>query len=152
MAGLFIIAHAPLASSLKSVAAHAFPEAAAAIEVLDVEADMPIEQIEARAREALARARRPEALVLADVFGATPCNVAQRLAGAEEASQVKVIAGVNVPMLWRALAYANEPLDALAARAVAGATQGVMSVAVSRPQNQAIKPGAHAPEDHHHQQ
>ena len=39
-----------------------------------------------------------------------------------------------------------------AARAVAGATQGVMPVAVSRPQNQAIKPGAHAPEDHHHQQ
>ena len=152
MAGLFIIAHAPLASSLKSGAAHAFPEAAAAIEVLDVEPDMALEDIEARAREALARVRRPEALVLADVFGATPCNVAQRLAGSEEASQVKVVAGVNVPMLWRALAYAHEPLDTLAARAVAGATQGVMPVAVSRPQNQAIKPGAHAPEDHHHQQ
>ena len=65
---------------------------------------------------------------------------------------VKVVAGVNVPMLWRSLCYADEPLDALVARAVAGATQGVMQVAVSRPQNQAFKPGANDQVHHHHQQ
>jgi PTS system mannose-specific IIA component len=43
---------------------------------------------------------------------------------------------VNVPMLWRSLCYLREPLDALVARAVAGATQGVMQIAHTRPQNQ----------------
>jgi len=149
MPGLLIIAHAPMASSLKTVAEHAFPDCAARLAVLDVLPDMPAEEIEAKARALLAQIRSPDALVFTDVFGATPCNVAQRLADGEH---VKVIAGVNVPMLWRSLCYANEPLDALVARAVSGATQGVMQVAVSRPQNQAFKPGANDQVHHHHQQ
>jgi len=78
----------------------------------------------------------PDALILTDVFGATPCNVAQRLA---DGVLVKVVAGVNVPMLWRSLCYVGDSLDALVARAIAGATQGVMQVATSRPQNQTLK-------------
>lgn len=149
MPGLLIIAHAPLASSLKCVASHAFPEAVSRLEALDVLPDMSPEQIEARARELLARVRGPEALIFTDVFGATPCNVAQRLA---DGVQVKVVAGVNVPMLWRSLSYADEPLDALVARALSGATQGVMQVATSRPQNQTYKPGGNDQDHRHHQQ
>ena len=69
MPGLLIIAHAPLASALKSVAGHTFPDCAAPLEVLDVPPDMPLEQIEHLARELLARVRNPEALILTDVFG-----------------------------------------------------------------------------------
>src|SRR6516225_6110389 len=98
MPGLMIIAHAPLASALKEVAQHAFPDCAAPLEALDVPPDMTPEEVEAKAREMLRRVRSPDALVFTDVFGATPCNVAQRLA---DGQQVKVIAGVNVPMLWR---------------------------------------------------
>ena len=68
------------------------------------------------------------------------------------ACNVKVVAGVNVPMLWRSLCYADESLDATVARAVAGATQGVMQVASSRPQNQSQKPGGNDQTHHHHQQ
>jgi PTS system ascorbate-specific IIA component len=135
MPGLLIIAHAPLASSLKAVAQHTFPECARVLEVLDVSADMPIEHVEHRAGELLAGVRDPEALIFTDVFGATPCNVAQRLAGSIESAQVRVVAGINVPMLWRSLCYADEPLDTLVARAIAGATQGVMEVSIRRPQN-----------------
>ncbi|MED5620316.1 PTS sugar transporter subunit IIA [Ideonella sp. BN130291] len=149
MTGLLIIAHAPLASSLKAVAEHAFPDCAASLQVLDVAPAMTPDDIEAQARVLLNQVRQPEALIFTDVFGATPCNVAQRLA---DGLLVKVVTGVNVPMLWRALCYAAEPLDAVVARAVAGATQGVMQVAVSRPQNQAFSPGAHDQAQHHHQQ
>src|SRR2546423_7985574 len=152
MPGLLIIAHAPLASSLQAVACHTFPECSRVLQALDVPADMPVDQIEAKARELLEQVRNPEALIFTDVFGATPCNVAQRLASSIEGAQIKVVAGVNVPMLWRSLCYADEPLDLLVARAVAGATQGVMQVAVTRPQNQAFKPGANDPNQHHHQQ
>lgn len=152
MPGLLIVAHAPLASSLKTVASHAFPDCAETLEALDVEPHMPVEQIEARVAELLAKVRNPQALILTDVFGATPCNVAQRLAGLADLGQVKVVTGVNVPMLWRALCYLHEPLDSVVARAVAGATQGVMQVSISRPQNQAIQPGTHDSNQRHHQQ
>ena len=149
MPGLMIIAHAPLASSLKSVAEHTFPDCSRLLEALDVAPDMPIEEVEARAREMLARVRNPEALIFTDVFGATPCNVAQRLG---DGAQVRVIAGVNVPMLWRSLCYATEPLEAVVTRAMAGATQGVMLVATSKPQNQTLKPGGNDQAKHYHQQ
>lgn len=149
MIGLFIIAHAPLASSLKTVAEHAFPDCAGILRALDVQPGMSPEDIELQARVLLQQVRQPEALIFTDVFGATPCNVAQRLA---DGLLVKVVTGVNVPMLWRALCYAAEPLDVVMTRAMAGATQGVMQVAVSRPQNQAHPPGAHDQTHHHHQQ
>lgn len=144
MPGLLIIAHAPLASSLKAVAQHAYPDCAVNLEALDVPPNMPMEEIEARGRELLERVRNPEALIFTDVFGATPCNVAQRLA---DGVQVKVVAGVNVPMLWRSLCYRSDSLDAVLARAIAGATQGIMQVATSRPQNQARKAGGNDQKD-----
>lgn len=149
MPGFMIIAHAPLASSLKAVAGHTYPDCLPVVEALDVTDSMLPEEIEAQARAMLERVRQPEALIFTDVFGATPCNVAQRLA---DGVQVKVIAGVNVPMLWRSLCYSHESLEAVIARAVAGATQGVMQVATSRPQNQTFKPGGNDQDPNHHQQ
>ena len=149
MPGLMIIAHAPFASALKAVAEHTFPDCSRLLEALDVAPDTPIEEVEAQARAMLARVRHPDALIFTDVFGATPCNVAQRLG---DGTQVRVIAGVNVPMLWRALCYATEPLEAVVMRAVSGATQGVMQVATSKPQNQTLKPAGNDQAKHHHQQ
>src|SRR5450755_2925706 len=148
MPGLLIIAHAPLVSSLKAVAEHAFPECAAHLAALDVPPNMPVEEIEAQGRQMLESVRTPEALIFTDVFGATPCNVAQRLA---DGVQVKVVAGVNVPMLWRSICYGGDTLDQVIARAVAGATQGVMQVATSRPQNQTRKAGGSDQGDHQDQ-
>ena len=81
------------------------------------------------------------------MFGATPCNVAQKLV---DGLNTRLIAGVNLPMLMRAITYRNEPLDALVARALSGGTQGVMQVAVTAPQNQLRK--IHDQNHHDHQQ
>jgi mannose PTS system EIIA component len=123
-----IIAHAPLASSLKSVAQHAFPECALTLEALDVPDDMALHTLEILAQTMLARVRTPEAIIFTDVFGATPCNVAMRLA---EDAKVKVITGVNIPMLWRSLCYEQEPLESVVIRAITGARQGVMQAAAA---------------------
>ena len=149
MTGLFILAHAPLASALRTTALHAFPEAAQALAVYDVPADASPDIALAEAARLLAALATTETLILTDVFGATPCNIARQLA---EQSGVRVVAGVNVPMLWRALNYRQKPLDDMVALALAGAAQGVMPVAVTRPQNQAQKPAIHDPNDRHHQQ
>jgi PTS system mannose-specific IIA component len=152
MVGLLIIAHAPLASALKTVALHTFPEGAALVEALDVSPQAPVEHIESAGRELLMRIGAQEVLILSDVFGATPCNIAQRIAAQCDTKVVKVVAGVSVPMLWRALSYAHEGLDTAVERAVAGAKQGVIQVAFSRPQNQTSKLGPHDSNQHHHQQ
>ena len=148
MPGLLLIAHAPLASSLKAVAAHVYADCSQHLQVLDVAPGASADDVEAAARAMLATFSQPDVLILADVFGATPCNVALRLA---DGVHVRVVAGVNVPMLWRALCYADEPLESLVARAVAGATQGVLQVAVPRRQNQAAVVPKNDQDEPHHQ-
>jgi len=149
MTTVLIIAHAPLASALRSVAQHAYPDCAAQVQALDVQRDASAEQVEAEARALLGGLSDGDTLVLTDVFGATPCRGATLLLGNP---RMRLVAGVNVPMLWRTLCYGtHEPLDALVARAVAGASQGVMSVTASPPQNQAIRPAAHDQAGRHDQ-
>ena len=140
MTHVLIIAHAPLASALGEVARHAFPDCATKVQALDVPLDATAESVEAQARGLIERHGDADTLVFTDAFGATPCRGAALLLGNP---RVRVVAGVNVPMLWRTLCYdtqgQQEPLDALVARAVVGATQGVMPVTVSPPQNQACR-------------
>jgi mannose PTS system EIIA component len=148
MPGLLIVAHSPLASTLKAVAAHVFPQQTG-LEALDVDAKDSPEAAEAQARALLSRVRDPDVLILADVFGGTPCNVALRLA---DNPQVRVVVGVNVPMLWRAITYRQLPLDELVERAVAGGTQGVMQLAPTRPQVQAARSTDHGQDSSQDQQ
>lgn len=133
MNGILIIAHAPLASALRQCVAHVFTDDPQGIAALDVQPNTPPEETLAQARIMLGRLGTRQVLVLADVFGATPCNVAQQLVDGVNA---KLITGVNLPMLLRTVSYRHESLDALIARALVGATQGVMQVAITAPQNQ----------------
>lgn len=124
MANLLVIAHAPLASALRQVAEHTYPDCAPTLAVLDVGPGMCADDVEASARAIMAASAQPEWLILTDVFGATPCNGAQRLAS----EQVQVLSGVSVPMLWRTLCYAKQqPLAELARRAAQGASSGVVA-------------------------
>jgi PTS system ascorbate-specific IIA component len=148
MANLLVIAHAPLASALRQVAEHAFPGCAPVLATLDAEPTATPDELQARAAALLASFASPDTLILTDVFGATPCNVALRVA---DGVHVRVVTGVNVPMLWRTLCYADEPLEALVARALAGATQGVMQASPTRPQQQA-RGAAEDAKDHRHDQ
>ena len=147
MNGIFIIAHAPLASALRQCVLHVFPDNLAGVVALDVQPNMPPEETLAQARIMFDELKTSHVLVMVDVFGATPCNVAQKLV---DGIASKLITGINLPMLLRAVSYRHEPLDALVARAMAGATQGVMQVAITAPQNQARR--KHDPDQHEHQQ
>lgn len=145
--GIFIIAHAPLASALRQCVLHVFPDAADSIAVFDVQPNIPSDETAVAARMTISLLNKQKTLVLTDLFGATPCNVAQKLV---DGVNSRLIAGVNLPMLLRAVTYRHESLDAQVARALAGGTQGVMQVAVTAPQNQNRKP--HDQNDHDHQQ
>ena len=110
---------------------------------------MSQDDVIATASVVLDRMGSTEALVFTDVFGATPCNAARRIG---ERAGVRVVAGVNVPALWRAVGHRHEPVDRVAELAVSGGQQGLMHVSVTRPQYQSTK---HNPDDSqhdHHQQ
>jgi PTS system mannose-specific IIA component len=143
--GIFIIAHAPLASALRQCVLHVFPDAATYVSVLDVQPNTSADESLAAARTAIALLNTEKALVLTDMFGATPCNVANKLI---DGVNTRLVAGVNLPMLLRAVTYRNEAMDALVARVLAGGTQGVMQVAVTAPQNQQRKQNDKNHHDH----
>ena len=148
MNGILLIAHAPLASALRQCVLHVFPDASDAVTALDVQPNVPPEETLAQARALLRQMDRPQTLVVTDVFGATPCNVAQKLV---DGVNSKLITGVNLPMLLRTVCYRHESLDALISRAMIGATQGVIQVAVTAPQNQARR-ASHDQDHRDHQQ
>ena len=145
MNGIFIIAHAPLASAFLQCVLHVFPDTAAGVAAFDVQPHMPPEETLAQAGVALKQLGTAQTLVLTDIFGATPCNVAQKLA---DGVKTKLVTGMNLPMLLRAVCYRAEPLDALVARALVGASQGVMQVAVTAPQNQIQRKHDQDPNDY----
>jgi len=145
MNGILIIAHAPLASAFLQCVLHVFPDDAAGVAALDVQPHMPPEETLAQASNLLKQLGTAQTLVLTDIFGATPCNVAQQLA---DGVNTKLVTGMNLPMLLRAVCYRSERLDALVARALTGASQGVMQVAVTAPQNQIQRKNDQDPDDH----
>jgi len=145
--GILIIAHAPLASALRACVLHVYPDAGDGVVALDVPPSENPEITRAAAKALLSRFDTPQALVLTDVFGATPCNVAQKVVDGHTS---KLVAGVNLPMLLRTVNYRNEALDVLVTRALAGGTQSIMQVAVTAPQNQHRK--THDQHQHDHSQ
>ena len=148
-ARILLIAHAPLAHALREAALHVFTDCGASVLALDVQAQAEPEDTLRAARALLPAEDDTPLLVLTDIFGATPSNVALRLA---EGRNARVLAGVNMPMLLRAWCYRTEPLDSLVTRAQAGGTQGiVMAGGGSAPQNQASRLH-HDPDHSHHQQ
>ncbi|MBU3739793.1 MAG: PTS fructose transporter subunit IIA [Rhodoferax sp.] len=143
--GLLIIAHAPLASALRQCVLHVFPETGPELVALDVQPHVPADETRAMALQALSLMPTEHTLLLTDLFGATPCNVAQQLV---DGLRSRLVAGVNLPMLLRAMTYRHETLDLMAMRALAGGTQGIMTVAVTAPQNQARKRNDQNHHDH----
>jgi mannose PTS system EIIA component len=142
---ILIIAHAPLAGALRDCALHVYPECAADVLAVDVLPQAQPEDTLTQALDAAGNALDEGLLVLTDIFGATPANVAQKLVAG---SNAKLIAGVNLPMLFRSVCYRHESLDALVARALTGGTQGVMQVAITAPQNQTRRIHDQKPYDH----
>jgi len=130
MNAVLLIAHAPLASALRCAALHVLGDAAVAVRALDVQPDAAPEQSLAAAQAALAGCRPGGGLlILTDVLGATPCNVATRLLAS--LPDARLLTGASLPMLLRALTYRGEPLEMMAERALAGGVQGIRNVTAS---------------------
>lgn len=130
--GILLLAHAPLASALRTCALHVYPDAAANFFALDVQPSETPEAIRAQALHLLGQLTTAQTLILSDVYGATPCNVAQQVV---DDVYSQLVVGVNLPMLLRAINYRHEALNVLVPRVVSGGAQGIMQVAATQAHN-----------------
>jgi len=130
MVAIVVIAHQPLASALVAAAKHVYSRdpCAASRELLgfDVAPDADASASLTQAKALLQQVNKGQGvLVLTDIPGATPGNIASRLA---QAGQVAVITGVNMPMLLRSLCYCELSLEELVGKALAGGTGGIQNL------------------------
>ncbi len=122
--GLLIITHGAIGEDLLATATQMLGVCPLATDTLavafDCDPDVVLEQ-------AMEKARRLEAglgvLVLTDMYGSTPSNIANRL---PEQLPVTVVAGINLPMLVRVLNYPRLSLNELAQKALSGGRDGVL--------------------------
>lgn len=126
MIGLFLVTHSTYGESLIQCACHVLNQRPPQIAQLGVAMqDDPLD-ILPLARQLLGIVDGGEGvLVMTDVYGATPANIALKLL---EPGRIEGIAGVNLPMLLRALTYRDKDMNTLMTRAIAGGRDGVLNM------------------------
>lgn len=126
MVGILIIAHGALGESLIHCASHVLGQRPPQIAGIGVTIRDDPDALLPKARELLKQLDQGDGvLILSDICGATPCNLARRLASPGKA---ECVAGVNLPMLVRALTYRNEALATVVKKALSGGREGVMDM------------------------
>ena len=131
MISLLIVAHGNLGDSLIQCAAYVLGRRPEALENLDLSACKdPAEMIE-RARMRLDELDQGDGvLILTDVYGATPCNTVCKILSTRN---VEAVAGVNLPMLLKALTYRDQGMATLVEKAVAGGRHGIFNIHAEPP-------------------
>ncbi|HYG45697.1 MAG TPA: PTS mannose transporter subunit IIA [Bordetella sp.] len=131
MTGIVIVVHAPLGEAMREFAEHVLGEAGGPMAVHDIQADdTPATQVPAVLRDIRAADQGAGVLVLTDLIGATPANIAKRAVADAQAqgTQCCVVAGLNTSMLLRALTSRGLSLADTREKALAGGVQGCLRV------------------------
>ena len=124
MVGILIVSHGAFGKALIRCASHVLGERPSRVENLDVTARDDPDAILLPARELAHKLDDGDGvLVLTDICGGTPSNIATRLL---ESGRVEGLSGVSLPMLIRALTYRNEPLENVVRKAMSGGIEGVV--------------------------
>ena len=126
MVGILIVTHGNLGVTLAECAQHILQRELPHLAVMAVDKNDDPDRKLAEARE-LVRGLDDGSgvLLLSDIFGGTPSNIASRLI---EPGRIEAVAGVSLPMLVRSLGYAGQPLETVVSKAVTGGLEGVMYI------------------------
>lgn len=126
MIGILVVSHEPLGTALLHCTRHIFGRLPVQLAALDVIPDEDPDAALQAARELLKRINDGTgAIVLTDIYGATPARIASRLA---EPHRVVVIAGVNLPLLVKALTYRRGALEEVASRLLEGVRESILTI------------------------
>ena len=105
-AGVVVVAHYRLGEELLQALRLIVP-GALGFEAVSIEPKQPVEDMRASIAEAIDRVDQGAGvLILTDMFGGTPSNIALAFLGER---RVEVVTGVNLPMLIKLATIRNEP-------------------------------------------
>jgi mannose PTS system EIIA component len=125
---ILIITHENVGNALLNVAIRIFEKLPLPPTIsIPIAHDAHQDSILTEIRAALAKLDNHDGvLVLTDLYGATPNNLVRSL---QDEVNVKVVTGVNLPMLIRVFNYSHLPLNLLAEKALSGGRDGVLNCA-----------------------
>lgn len=124
--GILLITHNHLGADLIETAQGMLSETPLAIANLPVSPASDPDEVLVHANELCSRLDTGDGiLVLTDMFGSTPSNIACRLCDGPH--EIRILAGLNLPMLIRILNYPTLDLDALKEKALSGGHDGVLN-------------------------
>lgn len=124
--GVLLITHPGVGSAMLHIATRIIGRSTLPIKCLEVPPDAALEPVCERARSMLkVLDRGAGVLVMTDIYGATPHNVARQIAC--EKPSATVLSGLNLPMLVRVFNYPQDDLDTLTSKAAEGGSRGIMS-------------------------
>lgn len=122
--GVLLMTHEAVGQALISAARHVMPKLPLKVDAVEVPAQAdPDAWRTLTAGHARALDDGDGVLVLADLYGATPCNIGLSLATL--GVRLRCVSGLNLPMLLRVLNYAEKSLDELAEVAASGGRGGI---------------------------
>ncbi len=123
---ILLLTHDGIGAGLLNTVRYMLGELPAGVEAMAVDSDAATEDLERRANDLLHRLDGGDGvLILTDLVGSTPANLADRLA---TGPRVRAVAGLNLPMLVKALNYGHLPPAELAAKAVEGGRDGILEL------------------------
>ena len=123
--GILLITHPGVGSSLLAVATALLRNLPLRTEAFEVPFDADLERLLPAASAALRRVDGGDGvLVLTDLYGASPSNLAARVA--RLGTPVRRVAALSLPMLLRVMNYPEQGLDELPATAAAGTRNGAI--------------------------
>jgi len=126
MVGILIVAHGTLGESLIHCASHVMGSRPPQLMQIGVTVHDEPQTVLPQALKLLKQLDQGQGvLVLCDIYGATPCNIATKLL---IPGKVEGVTGVNLPMLIRALTYRNQPLNVAVEKALSGGCEGVLHI------------------------
>jgi mannose PTS system EIIA component len=126
MIGLFLITHGSYGESLIQCACHVLNTRPPQIIQLGVSAqDDPLDALPLANKMLALVDSGKGVLLMTDIFGATPANIAIKML---KPGKVEGVAGVNLPMLLRALTYRDKGMETLITKAIAGGRDGVIGM------------------------
>ncbi|MBX9893891.1 MAG: PTS fructose transporter subunit IIA [Nitrosomonas sp.] len=126
MIGILVITHEELGEHLIRCASHVLGMKPPQLACLGVFVEDDPNTVLSNARNLLTQLDSGAGtLIITDMLGATPCNIASRLI---QPGKVECLAGANLPMLVRALTYRTEPLPVVTEKGLSGGQCGVVHI------------------------
>ncbi len=128
MIGLLIVTHETLGHAYTALVSHFFGQTPEHVQLLNVAKDEAPESVLQKAALMIAEVNRGHGvLIITDIFGATPCNIARKLIQSDD---VAMITGLNAPMMVKAIQYSSrkDDLRALLKEVKAAAIAGIIDL------------------------